>query len=67
MESRKKGIAIAAITALVAYKPSNYIELAVAGCVLIIAVYAINRQSNLDKEKKYEENSNNLIGDNPTD
>ena len=48
MESRKKGIAIAAITALVAYKPTTYIELAVAGCVLIIAIYAIRRQANTD-------------------
>lgn len=52
MESRKKGIAIAAITALVAYKPETYIELAVCGCVLIIAVFAINRQWNIDKETK---------------
>ena len=52
MESRKKGIAIAAITALVAYQPSNYIELSVAVGVVIIVLYAINRQSNLDKGEK---------------
>ena len=52
MESRKKGIALTAITALVAFKPTTYIELAVAGCVLIIAIYAINRQSTLDKGKE---------------
>ncbi|KKN78869.1 hypothetical protein LCGC14_0346410 [marine sediment metagenome] len=62
VESRKKGIAITAITALVAYRPETYIELAVCGCVLIIAVYAINRQWNIDNGEKNEENNDNLIG-----
>ena len=53
MESRKKGIAI---TALVAYKPTTYIEITVAVCVLIIACYAIRCQSKetLNKGEKNE-------------
>lgn len=58
MESRKKGIALTAMGLLVAYKPSNYMELAVAGCVLIIACYAINRQSNLDDKETKNDNGN---------
>ena len=56
MESRKKGIAITAITALVAYKPTTYIEITVAVCVLIIACYAIRCQSKetLNKGEKNE-------------
>lgn len=56
MESRKKGIAIAAITALVAYHPETYIQFGVCICVLIIACYAINRQSSLDNGEKKNEN-----------
>lgn len=50
-ESRKKGIALTAILALAALKPANYIELGVAGGIVLIAIYAINRQANIDKEK----------------
>jgi hypothetical protein len=52
MESRKKGIAISAITALVAYKPSTKVELVVAGCVTLIALAAIYLQAKSDDKEK---------------
>lgn len=52
MESRKKGIALYTITALVAMKPTTRTELAIAGCITIIAIVAIIMQWSLDKEKK---------------
>ena len=58
-ESKKKGIAVAAITALVAYHPETYLQFGVCLCVLIIAVYAINRQANLDKGEKHENQVDN--------
>ncbi len=48
-ESRKKGIAFMAITAIAALHPETYIELVVPVCILIIACYAIRRQANLDE------------------
>ena len=59
MESKKKGIALTAMGLLVAYKPTTYIELAVAGAVLIIAIYAINRQAVIDKGDKNETKTDN--------
>ena len=51
-ESRKKGIAITAILALAAMKPSNKTELSIAGGITLIAIVAILVQAYLDKEKK---------------
>lgn len=51
-ESKKKGIAITTITGLLAYQPKTWIEVIVAVLVVAVAVYAINRQASLDKEKK---------------
>ncbi len=53
MESRKKGIALYTITALVAMKPTNRTELVIAGCVTLVAIVAILCQFKLDpKEEK---------------
>ena len=49
-ESRKKGIAITAMTGILAYHPKTWIEIVAAILVAGIAFYAINRQSNIDKE-----------------
>ena len=54
MESRKKGIAMTAVLALAAMKPTNRTELAIAGFITLIAIVAISWQWNLDKEKKNE-------------
>ena len=66
MESKKKGIALTAMGLLVAYKPTTYIELAVAGCVLIIALYAINRQAVIDNGGKNEDETDTGTAIDPT-
>ena len=59
MESRKKGIAMTAVLALAAMKPTNRTELAIAGFITLIAIVAISWQWNLDKEKKNENKTDN--------
>ena len=51
-ESRKKGVAITAILALAAMKPTNNPELIVAGAIAAIAIVAICVQGLLDTQKK---------------
>jgi hypothetical protein len=51
-ESRKKGIAVTAVLALAAMKPTNRTELAIAGCITVISIIAIICFAYLEKEKK---------------
>ena len=59
-ESRKKGIAITAILALAAMKPTNKTELAIAGGITVIALAALVAQTILDRQK-----NNNKVVDKP--
>ena len=62
-ESRKKGIAITAVVAIAALKPTNYMELSVVVGIVLIALYAINRQANIDKGEKNGLSKNNTTAD----
>ena len=62
MESRKKGIALGTITAIVAYNPDTYIKLAVCVCCVILAGYTIRWQGNLDDNGDKNETEANNTG-----
>ena len=51
MESRKKGIILGTITAIVAYNPDTYIKLAVCVTIALLAAYGVRWQGNLDNGK----------------
>lgn len=57
-DSRKKGIAVTAITAIVALKPQTYMDLAVVAGVVIIAVYGMHLFAWLEKKPKIDVDNN---------
>jgi len=66
MESRKKGIILGTITAIVAYNPDTYIKLAVCVCIALLAAYGIRWQGKLDDKEKKHDKAKNTDTDMPT-